>query len=87
MTNAQRKTSEAALSSQKGASTGAAPNPQRRASEAAAPNPQRRPPEEVPNTQKKPSPSTTIAAEPHGNPSILSEELEDEFEVIDLEDL
>ncbi|MCI8860221.1 MAG: hypothetical protein HFI71_12050 [Lachnospiraceae bacterium] len=86
--NPQRRASEAAApNSQRRASEAAAPNPQRRASEAAAPNSQRRPPEAVSDPQRKPSPPTTITAEPHGNPSILSEELDDEFEVIDLEDL
>ena len=85
--SAQRRPSEAAAPNpQRRPSEAATPNPQRRPSEAAAPNPQRRPSEAAPNPQRRP-PEAAIAAEPHGNPSILSEELDDEFEVIDLEDL
>lgn len=84
--NSQRRVLEAEASNvQRRAKEAATPNGQRRASEAAASNVQRRVPEAAPNPQRKPA--AAVTAEPHGNPSILSEELDDEFEVIDLEDL
>lgn len=85
--NSQKRPAEAVANPQRRVPEAAASNPQKRPAEAAAPNPQKRSAEAAPNPQRKPSPSTTIAAEPHENPFILSEELDDEFEVIDLEDL